>query len=69
VIAPIQEKEEHSRSHRLRRARNYVASTFFGRQSYPADNAPAVPSWQAWLFTAWAVLVAAVCLGWMVGLF
>ena len=69
MIAPIQEKEGQTRSQRLRRARGFVASKFLGVRSYPADNGPTVPPWQAWLFTGWVVLVAAVCVWWMVGLF
>ena len=69
MIAPLQEKEDRPRSERLRHARGVVASTFFGKRSYSADEASLVSSWRAWLFTTWVMATAGACFAWLVGLF
>ncbi len=69
MIARIQEAEDPAPSPALRRARRKVASSFLERQSYPADDGPPVPIWQAWLFAAWVVVVTVAYAAAMAGLF
>ena len=53
---------------RLRRARRIVASTFFARDPQPADTAPPISAWRAWLFAGWVVLVTSAYFARMLGL-
>ena len=69
MIVPVRppDPETSETRRRLRRARQLVAATFFkGRRS--ADTAPSIPSWRAWVFTGWLILVTAVYFAEMAGL-
>lgn len=68
MIAPIQRTKDPPGSPEMRRAHRLVASTLLKKQRYPADDAPPVPAWRAWLFTAWVVTATAAYLAYMVGL-
>ena len=68
MIAPIQQTDDPPRSHGMLRAHRLVASTLLKEPRYPADDAPPVPAWRAWLFTAWVVVATAVYAAYMIGL-
>jgi hypothetical protein len=67
MIAPIKRPKASRSSPGIRRARQLVASTLLPQRPQPAD-APAVPAWRAWLFTAWVAVVVAVYSAYMIGL-
>jgi len=52
---------------RLQRARRLVADALFGRHR-PAEGAPRVRPWQAWLFAIWVLGVTAFYAAAMAGL-
>ena len=60
MIAPIEGPKASAPSPGIRRAHSLVASTLLKQRPLPRDRTPPVPAWRAWLFTTWAVVVAAV---------
>ncbi len=52
----------------LELARRVVASAFYPLEGEPAEPAPPVRAWQAWLFAAWVVIVTGVYFATMLGL-
>ena len=71
MIAPLKQIDvETTRTRRrLQLARHVVASAFYPHAAEPADRAPPVRAWQAWLFAGWVVIVAGVYFATMLGLF
>ena len=67
MIAPIEKAKPRASAPGIRRARRMVASTLL--KPPPPGGAPRLPAWRAWLFTAWVVVVVAVYLVCMAGLF
>ena len=70
MIVPVRppDPETSETRRRLRRARQLVAATFFKCHRRSADTAPSIPSWRAWVFTGWLILVTAVYFAEMAGL-
>ncbi len=68
MIAPIKETDEPRTSQGLQRAHRLVAATFL-KKGPAARNAPPVPAWQAWLFTAWVATVLVAFAGHMLRIF
>jgi hypothetical protein len=68
VIAPIHRTENAPQPSGMRLARRLAAAALLKQPSCPADHAPPVPSWRAWLFTTWAVVATAVYVAHMAGL-
>jgi len=67
MIAPIKSPKASRSSPDIRRVRQLVASALLPHRRRPPD-APTVPAWRAWLFTAWVVVVVAVYAAYMIGL-
>jgi hypothetical protein len=69
MIAPLDQMDAKTAElrRRLEQARRLVAATFFRHDADPTDNAPLVPTWQAWAFTAWVVIVTAIYFATMLG--
>ena len=68
MIAPIEGPKASAPSPGIRHAHRLVASTLLEQRPRPRDCTPPVPAWRAWLFTTWAVVVAAVYFMCMAGL-
>jgi len=70
MIAPLgrMDPETTRTRRRLRLARRLVASAFFPYDADPTGNAPPIPAWRAWLFTAWVVIVTGLYFATMLGL-
>jgi len=68
MIAPLGPMDPETTRTRLRLARRIVAAAFFPHDADPAENAPPIPAWRAWLFTAWVVLVTGLYFATMLGL-
>lgn len=70
MIAPLEQMDSETTQtrRRLRLARRLVASTFFQHDPDPGENAPPIPAWRAWLFTAWVTIVTAIYFATMLGL-
>lgn len=60
MIAPLRETPDSvgREPAALRAARRAVAAALLRRSDESSSRGPAVPAWQAWLLTVWAVLVA-----------
>jgi hypothetical protein len=54
---------------RLDEARHVVAAALLESEPRPAERAPRIPAWKAWLFTAWVVVVTAFYSAAMIGRF
>jgi hypothetical protein len=69
MIAPLDQVDAETAEtrRRLRLARRLVASTFFQHRPEPREDAPPIPAWRAWGFTAWVVIVTAVYIATMLG--
>lgn len=59
MIAPIRQTDPETNQVRrqLQKARQAVASTLLRTCRTRTAPAPPIPAWQAWLFTAWMLLV------------
>ena len=70
MIAPLRQTDSETTEvrRRLHRARRVIASTFLEEPLHPADKAPRIPAWQAWLFTGWVLIAAGAYLASMLGL-
>jgi len=69
MIAPIERPKAPASSPGILHARRLVASALLKQRPRPAEGAPSMAAWRAWLFTAWVVVVAAVYFVCMAGLF
>jgi hypothetical protein len=69
MIAPLDQMDAATTEtrRRLRLARRLVAVTFFARPLDSIEDAPAIASRRAWLFTAWVVIVTAAYFATMLG--
>jgi hypothetical protein len=65
MIAPL--REPPASNSPLRTARR-LAAQLLPQRDGPAFDVPRVPSWKAWLFAGWALVVAAVYLATMFGI-
>jgi len=70
MIAPIRlvDPETAEARGRLRQARHLVASSLLEERRESVPDAPPVPGWRAWLFSAWVVVVTVMYFAHLVGL-
>ncbi len=70
MIAPLRETDsrETRTNPSLHVVRRFVASTLLKPHKASADDAPRVPAWHAWLFTAWIIAAVVVCFAAALGL-
>ncbi len=69
MIAPLRETDYPATRTRksLHGARRIVASTLLEHREPSPGEASRVPTWQAWLFTAWVVTAVVVCFATLFG--
>ena len=69
MIAPLGRTDTETAAvrRRLQRAHQLIACTFLKHGLEPAEHAPPISAWRAWLFTAWVVIVTGVYFATMLG--